>query len=397
MEQRGGRLAPGAPIFMGDVRCLPLLEAFHASVELQSGPAPVRPGPRADPPRGPGRKELVIDPAFFPALAPRVPSLSAAAVLAKRDTGDNEMAKFRYDVMLHLDRAPAAVDPLWRPWPENGDVAGALAVADGPIGFLGVPNARVATHVAAARAVRSPSGRQPDGDAAASAGAVDPEVVWQTAEQAGHRAHLSWARGDDDGAFDVVFLPAHLDDGRLPRFPEPVLVPGARHANHPVGHRQRQARARRLVPELKTYLRSRLPDYMTPSAFMVLEALPHAGWQARPRRPPGPRGWPRPRGCGGAGTPAEEVVAGIWAEVLGLHAVGVTDSFFDLGGHSLLATQVISRVRLAFGVELPLRAIFEEPTVEGLAESVARMVLEQIDALPDDEVIDLLAALDESS
>src|SRR5262249_39561959 len=70
------------------------------------------------------------------------------------------------------------------------------------------------------------------------------------------------------------------------------------------------------------------------------------------------------------GTPAEEVLAGIWAELLGVEQVGIHDNFFDLGGHSLLATQVVSRVREFFHVEIALRQVFETPTVVGLAQSI---------------------------
>ncbi|HEX6910169.1 MAG TPA: condensation domain-containing protein, partial [Longimicrobium sp.] len=122
---------------------------------------------------------------------------------------------------------------------------------------------------------------------------------------------------------------------------------------------------------LRDAARERLPEYMVPAAFVLLERLPvtstgkvdRAALPAPEREGPGER-YAAPR------TPAEETLAGIWAEVLHVERVGVHDNFFELGGHSLLGTRVVSRVREVFGVEPGLRALFEAPTVAGLAARV---------------------------
>jgi amino acid adenylation domain-containing protein len=121
--------------------------------------------------------------------------------------------------------------------------------------------------------------------------------------------------------------------------------------------------------DLRGALKARLPAFMVPSGIVVLDALPlnpngKVDRKALARiEPPaaGERELVAPR------TPAEEMLAGIWGELLGLEHVGAEDQFFELGGHSLLATRLASRVRELFGVEIPLREIFEAPTPAGLA------------------------------
>jgi amino acid adenylation domain-containing protein len=127
--------------------------------------------------------------------------------------------------------------------------------------------------------------------------------------------------------------------------------------------------------ELRTFLQQKLPEYMVSPTFLFLESLPLTSngkldRKALPapdqNRPEMEHTYTAPR------TPVEELLANIWDEVLNLDKVGIHDNFFDLGGHSLLATQVVSRVWKTFQVELPLRALFEAPTVAGLAAEIER-------------------------
>jgi amino acid adenylation domain-containing protein len=126
------------------------------------------------------------------------------------------------------------------------------------------------------------------------------------------------------------------------------------------------------IGELRGLLKDKLPDYMVPAAFVELEALPLTPNNKVDRRnlppPPGERQaedlYIAPQ------NELERVIAGIWQDLLQVDRVGVADNFFDLGGHSLLATLVVARVRKALRVDLPLRTLFDTPTVAGLAESV---------------------------
>ncbi|HEX9936150.1 MAG TPA: condensation domain-containing protein, partial [Longimicrobium sp.] len=134
---------------------------------------------------------------------------------------------------------------------------------------------------------------------------------------------------------------------------------------------------------LRAHLRGSLPEYMVPQAIVALDRLPVNANGKVDRK-----ALPVPEYAAGADryvaprTPVEEVLAEIWAEVLRLERVGVEESFFDLGGHSLLGTRVVSRVRGVFGVELPLRALFERPTVAELAGRVEEMRRAGLPVLP---------------
>jgi hypothetical protein len=140
------------------------------------------------------------------------------------------------------------------------------------------------------------------------------------------------------------------------------------------------------VSEVSAYARARLPEYMVPGRWVVLEQLPLTANGKVDRA-----GLPAPvaeRAAGpeeaGEWTPVEELVSGIWSEVLKQPVVRRGEHFFELGGHSLLATQVISRVREVFGVEVGLRRLFEAPTVARFAAVIDDILISEIEAMPDE-------------
>jgi amino acid adenylation domain-containing protein len=147
-----------------------------------------------------------------------------------------------------------------------------------------------------------------------------------------------------------------------------------------------------LADELRAWLGVRLPNYMVPSAFVRLDAMPlGANGKIDRKRLPAPDSIARPEDLYVAPrNPTEDILAGIWKEVLGVERVGVHDDFFELGGHSLLAVQVLARVRAAFGIDIPLGRLFEAATVEQLALAVEEFLIGELDGLSEEEVLALL-------
>ncbi|HJT57763.1 MAG TPA: amino acid adenylation domain-containing protein, partial [Ktedonobacteraceae bacterium] len=131
------------------------------------------------------------------------------------------------------------------------------------------------------------------------------------------------------------------------------------------------------VEELRGYLEKKLPNYMLPTHFVRLEALPLTSNGKVDRRAlpvPGPSSSGPGEDFLVARTPIEEMIAGIWSEVLRRKQVGVHENFFEVGGHSLLATKLVARIRTVLQVEVPLRALFEAPTVSKLAQRMEQML-----------------------
>jgi amino acid adenylation domain-containing protein len=141
------------------------------------------------------------------------------------------------------------------------------------------------------------------------------------------------------------------------------------------------------VQDLQRLIKEHLPAYMAPAAFIMLEAFPLSANGKIDRRAlpaPDPEVVAANDTYVAPGTPLEEVLVGIWEEVLGRRRIGVFDNFFEAGGHSLLATRIVARVNNRLGIELPVRSIFETPTVAELAVTIEEMILEEIDRVDGD-------------
>ncbi len=411
---------PGGAIFLGDLRSLRLLDAFHTSIQLyeaRSSLATTELLQRAQKEVS-QEKELAIDSGLFAVLKNYLPQISRVEIQLKRGRARNELTRFRYDAILHIGNAPAPpLEGTWLQWQKDVTDLSALRrllIDTRPevLGITGLLNDRVAQDVRAWQLATAEDAPATVGDLRERlkhvevSGAVDPEDVWSLGAELGYEVELKWGVGFR-GYCDLVLRRhdtpvvelAPLDQRReeLKSY-EKVW---SRYANNPL-----QAEiARNLVPELRRMLVEKLPEHMMPSAFVLLDALPlTANGKLNRRALPAP-GASRPdleADYVAPRTPTEELLAAIWSEVLKLKQIGIHDDFFELGGHSLLATQVISRVREHFGVELPLRYLFEFPTLTGLAVAIVEFERKAetraptvITRRPEREAPDLLVRIDQ--
>lgn len=381
---------PGGFIFIGDVRSLPLLQAFHASVQLyQAEPSLTRSELQQRVQMQIFQEtELVIDPAFFSALKQRFPQISHVQIQLMRGRYHNELIQFRYNAILYIGSETDGSIPSYQgrlgaskrlDWQENNLTVSAvrqLLIDNQPemLCITNVPNARV---IAAVKTAQWLSGREDFKTTGQMRKAleelqdsgVDPEDLYDLVNQLPYTVDISWSDSSSEGRYDVVFVHQEVI-GKRTNFPSSThLRSWQSYANNPL-----QAKAaRKLLPQLQSYLAQKLPEYMIPSAFVVLESLPltaHGKVDRRALPAPDPIKPELAEGYAAPRTPVEEVLVKIFAEVLGLKRVGIHDNFFELGGHSLLATQLVSRMRDVFKVELPLRSVFETPTIAELSSLV---------------------------
>jgi len=279
---------PGGSIFIGDVRSLPLLEAFALSVELFQAPpvlsaANLRERVRR---RVRQQEELLLSPALFLALQRRFPKVSGVKIAAKLGKFDNEMTCFRYDVTLQLgpDHNKSFELP-WLNWAEQKlslDAIRALLTTEKPdtLGIKAVPNSRIEKDVEALAMLPTlgPSvtvGELRETLLSSPIRGLSPQSLLALGEELGYEVELSWANSKTDGSYDSLF--ERLRQGeQSPRrsigWPQPETLSEdlSEYANNPA----RSALRRKLIPQLLEHAQEKLPPEMVPASIVILDSLP---------------------------------------------------------------------------------------------------------------------------
>jgi amino acid adenylation domain-containing protein len=400
LKRTVGWISRGGRIFVGDVRPPGLQRVFQSAVQLERAAESICVGQlqRVIEEATDREKDLLIDPRFFLRLTRQLPSISRVRIMLKRGPSDNELTRYRYDVVLEIGTPSALAEPERIDWtPTHGsasDLAASIAQRHpSSVRICGVPNRRLSRDVAAAKLIREAEDSctvevlrerlrrlEVEGE--------DPEKFWKLGEMYGYEVSVEWHGGGEDGRFDVEW--------RDPKLAEKPATAGmgkeyqTERSDSPFqGHQELsndpwgKSLRRQWVLRLRESLRRRLPPYMVPSAFVVLDGLPlTANGKLDRDALPVPElqayssaEYEAPRG------EIEETLAGIWRDLLRAERIGRNDNFFELGGHSLLIVRMIDRLH-RMSLFADVRQVYESRTLAALASTLETEVSEPVAVRP---------------
>jgi acyl carrier protein len=326
-------------------------------------------------------EELLLDPTFFLALQQDFPEITHVQVKPKRGRYHNELTRFRYEAILHIDTPIQPVSDIqWIDWHEHKltltEIRRILTVTQPRnFGVRNIPNARLHDEVYAMQWL----GQAGSNDTVAQWRTflseqpqigIEPDAIWDLSEELPYYVEISWLNTNSAGTYDVVFT-QNSRPFQPAMFSGNICIQSAPdYANDPLQTQFNQ----QLIGQLRGFLKEKLPDYMLPTAFVVLEKLPltpndKVDRQALAQLPIdnyllSEKTYIAPR------NPEEEMLAQLWAEVLDVERVGIHDNFFELGGDSLKAIALLNRVQEQLGKTCQMVDLFNAPTV---AEFAARL------------------------
>ncbi|WP_082994496.1 non-ribosomal peptide synthetase [Mycobacterium sp. 1245801.1] len=367
-------LAPGGALFIGDVRNHSLQGAFQTGIALARSATDIA---DADEIRQRVQRavlseaELLLAPEFFTTWAAGHPSAAGLDIEVKRGMADNELNRYRYDLVVRKSPAPVrslAGADSWA-WTQCAGLSGLhdrlVAQRPNTVRITEIPRAGLISDVRIEQALLGGLSLADAVALADGADAVVPEQLHRLGESAGYHVAVTW--GAQPGTVDAVFIAAAdaertsaLTDLYLPA-DGPHRVTG--YANDPQTNTK--------ITAVRQQLSAWLPEYMVPTHIVVLDEFPMTTSGKIDRKAlPAPvfatTAFRAPQ------TQTERILAGIYAEVLGIDKIGIDDSFFDLGGDSLSAMRLIAAVNTRLDADISVRAVFEAPTVAQLASRVGK-------------------------
>ncbi|ORA45056.1 non-ribosomal peptide synthetase, partial [Mycolicibacterium celeriflavum] len=365
-------LGPAGSLFIGDVRNHSLQGAFQTAVALaRTDTADADEIRRRVQLAVVSEPELLLAPEFFTTWAAENQAVAGLDIEVKRGWADNELTRYRYDVIVRKTPTPVrslATAPAWS-WTQCAGVRGLqhqlASERPGVVRITDIPRAVLVTDIHIEDALAAGLSVE-DALAQAIAATPDtatPEQLHQIGEANGYHVAVTW--GVRLGSLDAVFI-ALNDDGHAPALTDLYLPPAGAHLRNTHAN---QPQTNTKISAVRQRLSARLPEYMVPSQIVVLEEFPLTSSGKLDRKAlPAPMfaatSFRAPQ------TETEERLAAIYAQVLGLERVGADDSFFDLGGDSLLAMRVVAAVNSGLNANLDVRVLFEAPTVSELAPRI---------------------------
>ncbi|MEP7075451.1 MAG: amino acid adenylation domain-containing protein [Acidobacteriota bacterium] len=371
---------PGGKLFIGDVQNLALLETFHTEAMIARSDSSLSIAELKERirKRTELESELTIDPDFFLVLEDDMSQIGHVEINLRRGRIDNEPTKYHYDVTISVGERPAIQESReWFPWEETGMNLDGLRnrlEQEKPqvLCFADVPNARIKSQIRARDLISNGTRLKTVGELNEILDSVEkgihPEELWGLKDTLGYAADIRWSGSGSNGNFDVVFQKNGEAQRTILYRHKPFPKQMSEYGNDPANKLSTQ----NFAADLRKHLSSKLPDYMVPAAFVIIDALPLTpnGKIDRKALPaPDNSTFTQNRVYDPPTNEEELMLSEIWSKVLRLDQVGVNDDVFELGGDSLLIFQIVTRATQS-GLPITPKQVFEHRTVSRIVKAL---------------------------
>jgi hypothetical protein len=323
--------------------------------------------------------ELTIDPGFFVMLEEHFAQIGRVDIQLRRGRIDNEPTKYHYDVILKVGEAAGLQEShQWISWNGAGLNLDRLRLqleeeAPGRLCLADIPNARIRTQVETHKLISNGTRLRTVKELNETLNSVEtgvhPEDIWSMSDSLGYDAEVRWSNDGASGCFDVVLHKKDEAETIVPHRQKVSLKSINEYGNNPANKLSNQ----NIAADLRKYLSDKLPDYMLPAAFVMMDELPLTpnGKVDRNALPaPDASTYTQGRVYDPPTNEKETALAEIWSKVLRLDKVGINDDVFELGGDSLLIFQIVTRATQS-GLPIKPKQIFEHRTIAGIVKDLS--------------------------